>query len=126
MELDKPSRYLRALVFLLGSIIIFEIGSVKSSDIKQFSSSEEKTAMDFENAFLKYTNPFEKYDSYSNQFDNFFGINYIEAEDKRNFQDLSVSTDSKKIRDLYEDMLEEITTIQKFKIDKEPLYKKKI
>ena len=97
MELVKPSRYLRALVFLLCSLIISDTGSVKSSDIKQFSSSEKKTAMDFENAFLKYTNPFEKYDSYSNQFDNFFGMNYLEAEDKRNFQDLSISTDSKKI-----------------------------
>ena len=92
----------------------------------QFFIGNKKTSIDFENVFQEYTSSFENYDSYSNQFDNFFGMNYLETEDKRNFQDLSVSIDSKKIRDLYKDMLEDQSIIEKIKIDKEPFYKKKI
>ena len=126
MELGNPSRYLKYSHFLLGTLIIFNTGLVKSSDINQFSMSDKKTAIDFENVFLEYTSPFENYDSYSNQFDNFFGMNYLETEDKRNFQDLSVSIDSKKIRDLYKYMLENQSIIERIKTDKEPFYKKKI
>ena len=54
-----------------------------------------------------------------------FGINYLEAENKRNFQDLSISNDSKEIRNLYEDILEDNIIIKKIKIDQEPFYKKR-
>ena len=60
----------------------------------------KKTEDDVDNVFFEYTSSFEDYDSYPNQFDNFFGINYLEAENKRNFQDLSISNDSKEIRNL--------------------------
>ena len=125
MEFVKSSRYLKYLLFLFGTLI-FNAGLVKSSDIKQFSGVEKITSNDFENVFYKNTISFEKYDSYSNQFDNFFGMNYLDTENKRNFQDLSISIDSKSIRDLYEEMLEGLTISEKLKIDEEPLYKKKI
>ena len=92
MEFVKSSRNLKYLLFLLGTII-FNAGLVKSSDIKQFSGVEKITSNDFENVFYQNTVSFEDYDSYSNQFDNFFGINYLEAEKKINFQDLSISVD---------------------------------
>tara|TARA_Y100000991_G_C21645850_1_gene210201 strand:- start:45 stop:425 length:381 start_codon:yes stop_codon:yes gene_type:complete len=126
MELHKSSRYLKYSLFLLGTLIIGNTGVVNSSEIKQFSGVEKKTAKDFENVFYKYSLSFENYDSYSNQFDNFFGTNYLETEDKRNFQDLSISIDSKNLRDLYEDMFEGLTIPEKVKIDKEPFFKKKI
>ena len=85
-----------------------------------------KTEIDFENIFFKYTQSYENYDSYSNQFDNFFGMNFLETETKRNFQDLSISVDSKNIRDLYENMLHDLTSLEKVKINEEPIYKKKI
>ncbi len=126
MELHKSSRYLKYSLFLLGTLIICNTGVVNSSDIKQFSRGEKKTAKDFENIFYKYSYSFENYDSYSNQFDNFFGMNYLETENKRNFQDLSISIDSKNIRDLYEDMFEGLTIHEKVKQDIEPFFKKKI
>ena len=125
MEFVKSSRYLKYLLFLFGTLI-FNAGLVKSSDIKQFSGVEKITSNDFENVFYQNTISFEDYDSYSNQFDNFFGINYLEAEKKINFQDLSISVDSQNIRDLYQDMLEGHTSIKKIKKDKEVFYKKKI
>ena len=125
MELVKSSRYLKYLLFLFGTLI-FNAGLVKSSDIKQFSGVEKITSNDFENVFYQNTISFEDYDSYSNQFDNFFGMNYLEAEKKINFQDLSISVDSEKIRDLYEYMLEAHTSIKKIKKEKEVFYKKKI
>ena len=126
MELNKSSRYLKYSLFLLGTLIIGNTGVVNSSEIKQFSGVEKKTAKDFENVFYKYSRSFENYDSYSSQFDDFFGMNYLETENKRNFQDLSISIDSKNIRDLYEDMFEGLTIHEKVKIDKEPFFKKKI
>ena len=125
MEFVKSSRYLKYLLFLFGTLI-FNAGLVKSSDIKQFSGVEKITSNDFENVFYQNTVSFEDYDSYSNQFDNFFGINYLEVEKKINFQDLSISVDSGKIRDLYEYMLEAHTSIKKITKDKEVFYKKKI
>ncbi len=125
MEFVKSSRYLKYLLFLFGTLI-FNAGLVKSSDIKQFSGVEKITSNDFENVFYQNTVSFEDYDSYSNQFDNFFGMNYLEAEKKINFQDLSISVNSEKIRDLYEYMLEAHTSIKKITKDKEVFYKKKI
>ena len=126
MELRKFSSYLKYSLFLFGSLIICNMESIKSSDINQFSRGEKITAIDFDNVFFEYSSSFENYDSYSNQFDDFFGMSYLETEQKRNFQDLSISVDSQKIRDLYEDMLEDLTNIEIFKIDNESIYKKKI
>ena len=126
MELGIFARYLKYSIFFFGALIIFDIGLLKSSDFKQFFRVDKKPEIDFENVFFEYSSSYENYDSYSNQFDNFFGMSYLETGTKRNFQDLSISIDSKKLRDLYEDMLEDITNIEKFNIDKEPFYKKKI
>ena len=126
MELGKFSRYLKYLLFLFGTLFICNSGSVEGSISKQFNSGKKITGTDFDKVFFQYSISFENYDSYSNQFDNFFGMNYLETESKRNFQDLSLSVDSQKIRDLYKDMLNNLTIIKKLKIDKEPFYKKKI
>ncbi|MBO8204245.1 hypothetical protein [Prochlorococcus marinus] len=125
MELVKFSRNLKYLL-LLFSPLILNAGLVKSSDLMQFSGVEKITSIDFDNLYFENTISFEDYDSYSHQFDNFFGMNYLETENKRNFQDLSISFDSKKIRDLYEYMLEGHTNIKKISKDKEVFYKKKI
>ena len=125
MELGKTTKYSKFLLFLF-SAFIFDTALVNSSDVNHFSWDEEISAIDFNKVFFKYTSSFENYDSYSNQFDNFFGMNYLDAENKRNFQDLSISVDSKKLRDLYEDMLEEQTTKRKFNINNEAFFKKKI
>lgn len=126
MELGKSPRYRKILLFLFGTLFICNSGSVEGSILNQFNNGEKIIATDFDKVFFQYTIPFENYDSYSNQFDNFFGMNNLGAESKRNFQDLSLSVDSKKIRDLYEDMLNNLTIIKKLKIDNEPFYKKKI
>ena len=126
MELGKSPRYLKILLFLFGTLFICNSGSVEGSILNQFNNGEKIIATDFDKVFFQYTIPFENYDSYSNQFDNFFGMNYLETENKRNFQDLSISVDSKKIRDLYEYILEGHTTIKKISKDKEVFYKNKI
>ena len=126
MKLGKSLRYLKYTFFLFGTFLICNAETLKSSHIWKFSEGEKKTEIDFDNIFFEYTSSFEYYDSYSNQFDNFFGMNYLDTENKRNFQDLSISIDSKIIRDLYEEMLEGLTISEKLKIDEEPLYKKKI
>ena len=126
MELGKSTRYFKNSIFLIGALVICDMGLVKSSDFKQFFRVNKNSEIDFENVFFEYTSSYENYDSYSNQFDNFFGLNYLEAENKGNFQDLSISINSKKLRDLYEDMLEDITNTEKFNMEKEPFYKKKI
>ena len=126
MELHRFSRYLKYSLYLFGTLIMCNTELVNSSDIKQFSGGEKKTEKDFENVFYKYSRAFENYDSYSNQFDNFFGMNYLETEKKRNFQDLSISIDSKNIRDLYDDMFEGLIIHEKVNIDTEPFFKKKI
>ena len=126
MKLGKQLSYLKYSVFTLSTLMIFNTEFVKSSDIWQFSNIEKKTEIDFDNVFFEYSSAFEEYDSYSNQFDNFFGMSYLETENKRNFQDLSISIDSRDLRDLYKDMLEGLTTIKNFKINNEPFFKKKI
>ena len=126
MELGKFSRFLKYSIFLVGALIICDIGLVKSYDFKPFFRVDKKTEIDFENTYFEYSSSYENYDSYSNQFDNFFGMSYLETGTKRNFQDLSISIDSKKLRDLYKDMLEDITNIEKSNIYLEPFYKKKI
>ena len=126
MEFGKFSRYLKYSIILVVALIICDIGLVKSSDFKRFFKVDEKTEIDFENVFFQYSSSYENYDSYSNQFDNFFGMSFLETGTKRNFQDLSISIDAKKLRDLYEDMLEDITNIGNSNIDKEPFYRKKI
>ena len=126
MKLDKQLSYLKYSVFALTTLIIFNTGLVKSSDIWQFPNDEKKTEIDFDNVFFEYSSAFEDYDSYSNQFDNFFGMSYLETENKRNFQDLSISIDSRDLRDLYKEMLEGLTTIKNFKLNNEPFFKKKI
>ena len=126
MKLGKQLSYLKYSVFTLSTLMIFNTEFVKSSDIWQFSNIEKKTEIDFDNVFFEYSSAFEEYDSYSNQFDNFFGMSYLETENKRNFQDLSISIDSRDLRDLYKEMLEGLTTIKNFKINNEPFFKKKI
>ena len=125
MVINKFSRNLK-LFYLISSLLMSNSVSVKGSDLESFSPSNEITEIDFENIFFKYTKSYENYDSYSNQFDNFFGMNFLETETKRNFQDLSISVDSKNIRDLYENMLHDLTSLEKVKINEEPIYKKKI
>jgi len=126
MELGKSTGYLKYSFIIFGTFILCNTGLVNSTDIKKFSRDEKKIENDIDNVFFEFTRKYEDYDSYTNQFDNFFGINYLEAENKRNFQDLSISNDSKEIRNLYEDILEDNTIIKKIKIDQEPFYKKKI
>ena len=57
---------------------------------------------------------YEKYDSPMSQFDKFFGlqINY-DSDDQINFDDLSLSVDSKNIRDLYLRKLESLSSDNK-------------
>ena len=126
MELNKLTKYLKYSLFLFVYLILCNTELLKSSDVNKFSRGEKKTAIDFDNVFFEYSSSFENYDSYKHQFDNFFGMSHLETQEKRNFQDLSISVDSKKIRDLYEDMLEDLTSIEMFKIGNEPIYKKKI
>jgi len=125
MELGKTSKFLKFSIFLC-SALIFNAGYVNCSEIKQFFGDEEIKVTNFDNVFFKNTVSFEDYDSYSNQFDNFFGMNYLETENKRNFQDLAISIDSKNLRDLFENMLEGQTTIKRIKKDKEVFFKEKI
>ena len=126
MKLVKSLKYLKFSVGFFINFLIFNTNIIESSEIKPFSESGRITETEFDQIFFNYSIPFEDYDSYSSQFDNFFGMNYLGIENNRNFQDLSVSIDSKEIRDLYKMMLENITHSEKIKGDKEPFYKNKL
>mgnify|MGYP001277687168 CR=1 FL=1 len=126
MKLVKSLKYLKFSVGFFINILIFNTNMIEGSEIKTFSESGKITEAEFDQIFFNYSIPYEDYDSYSSQFDNFFGMNYLGIENNRNFQDLSVSIDSKEIRDLYKMMLENITHSEKIKGDKEPFYKNKL
>ena len=126
MNFVKPLKYLKFSVGLFINFLIFNTTSIESSGIKPFSDSKKITETEFDQIFFNYSIPFEDYDSYSSQFDNFFGMNYLETENKRNFHDLSMSVDSKEIRDLYQMMLKNITHSEKNNDEKEPFYKNKL
>ena len=126
MKLIKSLKYKKFSFILLINFLIFNPILIKSSEIKSFSGSRRITETEFDEIFFNYSIPFEDYDSYSSQFDNFFGLNYLELENKRNFQDLSVSIDSKEIRNLYKEMIQNITHSEKIEGEKEPFYKYKL
>ena len=126
MKFDKSLKYFKFSVGLFINFLMFNTTLIESSEIKSFSESRRITETEFDQIFFNYSIPFEDYDSYSSQFDNFFGMNYLGIENKRNFQDLSVSIDSKEIRNLYKKMIENITYSEKIKGEKEPFYKYKL
>ena len=126
MNFVKPLKYLKFSVGLFINFLIFNTTLIESSGIRSFSESRRITEAEFDQIFFNYSIPFEDYDSYSSQFDNFFGMNFLETENKRNFHDLSMSVDSKEIRDLYQKMLKNITHFEKIKYEKEPFYKNKL
>ena len=54
--------------------------------------------------------PYDKYDSPTSQFDKFFGLPInSDSDDQINFQDLSITVDSKNIRNLYLRKLESLS-----------------
>tara|TARA_B100001769_G_C22072717_1_gene577461 strand:+ start:1173 stop:1553 length:381 start_codon:yes stop_codon:yes gene_type:complete len=126
MHFLNSFKYLRISVGFFISLILINSDLAQSSNKNLFVNRKNKIESDFENVFFKYSTSFEDYDSYSKQFDNFFGLNNALTNKKRNFQDLSVSIDSKEIRDLYKKMLKEISDPKKIMIEKEPFYKNKI
>ena len=104
-------------VFLLSPFIAF------ASD---YESNQSKI---FEKDFVLEANknsvPFEKYDSRVNQFDKFFGLKIdYENDDKINFEDLSLTVDSKNIRTLFDRKLKEMTI--KNKTTSSPFYLEKL
>ena len=126
MKFDKSLKYFKFSVGLFINFLMFNTTLIESSEIKSFSESRRITETEFDQIFFNYSIPFEDYDSYSSQFDNFFGLNYLEIENKRNFQDLSVSIDSKEIRNLYKVMIKNITHTEKIEGEKEPFFKYKL
>ena len=126
MKLIKSLKYKKFSFILFINFLIFNPILIKSSEINSFSESRRITETEFNQIFFNYSISFEDYDSYSSQFDNFFGLNYLEIDNKRNFQDLSVSIDSKEIRDLYKEMIENITHSEKIEVEKETFYKYKL
>mgnify|MGYP001466894261 CR=1 FL=1 len=87
-------------IFLLKITIAQPLFEIKNQKLNEESFSQ---------AYFMFGESFENYDSYSNQFEKFFGSKYGGAQDKRNFQDLSISLDSRDIRNLYKQMLSEMT-----------------
>ena len=66
---------------------------------------------DFVQAVSKNDISYSKYDSSQNQFDKFFGLKIdFEDNDKINYQDLSITIDSKNIRTLFDRKLKEMTS----------------
>ena len=126
MKLIKSCKFINFSFGLFVNFFLFNTTLIQSSEINSFSGSNRITENKFDQIYFNYSISFEDYDSYSSQFDNFFGMNYLGIENNRNFQDLSVSIDSKEIRDLYKMMLENITHSEKIKGDKEPFYKNKL
>ena len=126
MKLINSQKYLKFSVGLFINFLIFNNILIKSSEINSFFGSRRVTETEFDQIFFSYSIPFEDYASYSCQFDNFFGMNYLGIENKRNFQDLSVSIDSKEIRNLYKVMIENITHTEKIEGEKEPFFKGKL
>lgn len=126
MKLVKSLKFINFSFSLFINFLLFNTISIESSEVKSFSEGKRITETKFDRIFFKYSIPFEDYDSYSSQFDNFFGLNYLGIENKRNFQDISVSIDSKDIRELYKEMLETFTLSEKRKGEKEPFYKNKL
>ena len=126
MKLINSQKYLKLSVGLFINFLIFNNILIKSSEINSFFGGRRVTETEFDQIFFSYSIPFEDYDSYSSQFDNFFGMNYLGIENKRNFQDLSVSIDSKEIRNLYKVMIKNITHTEKIEGEKEPFFKYKL
>ena len=96
--------YLRKIILtsFIATTVIFSSGFEYESD--KISGDEFLLELS-KNDFL-----YEKYDSPINQFDIFFGlrINY-DNDDQINFGDLSITVDSKNIRDLYIKKLKNMT-----------------
>ena len=96
--------YLRKIILtsFITTTVIFSSGFEYESD--KISGDEFLLELS-KNDFL-----YEKYDSPINQFDIFFGlrINY-DSDDQINFGDLSITVDSKNIRDLYIRKLKNMT-----------------
>ena len=98
------------LNYLLAFIVFPFIGFPSHSE----STKSKIFDKDFDLEIKKNSIPYEKYDSSKNQFDNFFGLKKdFDNDDKINFQDLSISVDSKNIRILFDKKLKEMTTKNK-------------
>lgn len=76
-------------------------------DLKKIKIYDE----DFSQEINKNTVPYSKYDSPINQFTDFFGLKLdFESNEQINYNDLSVTIDSKNARSLYFKKLENMTT----------------
>ena len=82
--------------------------NVKASDINNETQISEE---EFNSVFKGNSNMFEEkdIDSHLRQF---FGLNPIEETNKINYPDLSITNDSKNLRELYDAKLKEMSTIE--------------
>ena len=82
--------------------------NAKASDINNETQISEE---EFNSVFKGNSNMFEEkdIDSHLRQF---FGLNPIEETNKINYPDLSITNDSKNLRELYDAKLKEMSTIE--------------
>ncbi len=105
-------------LFCLFTSLSINILDVKGSDIKNETQiSEEK----FSSAFKGYSTMFEEEDINSN-LRKFFGLNPISETRKINYPDLSITNDSKNLRELYDSKLNQMTSKEDKEIERIELF----
>ena len=119
----KFTRFIKSIFILL---VIFNTKSViAEQEIK--SNKQIINEESFNHTFFEHGVTYENYDSSSYQFKKFFGTKSLNQNGRRHYDDLSITFDSKEIRDLYIQMLNQMT--KKNRINKkqiEPFFNKSI
>ena len=100
-------KYTFQLLCLFTSLSL-NILDVKGSDIKNKNQISEE---EFSSAFKGYASMFEEKDI-NTHLREFFGLNPIEETIKINYPDLSITNDSKNLRELYDAKLKQMTRIE--------------
>ena len=106
-RITSPSRFKKLISLLSILVLTNSIMAVASEKRVNFSKSG-LSENDFEEIFNSNSIPFEDYDNPENQFKTFFGFFSIESE-RSYFQDLSITNDSKNLRTIFKNKLDDMT-----------------
>ena len=103
--------YYKNLGLILKSYILVNLFGVLFAFASEFElKNQDLSSNKFNLEVSKNDVPFNKYDSPTSQFDKFFGLttNY-NNNDQINYQDLSITIDSKNLRSLYQNKMDRMT-----------------
>ena len=119
-------KFFKFITLLIAFLVINQVNfKVYGNDF----NTQTITSDDFNNVLNKYNASFNEYENAEELFNDFFGLNdpRYEIIYKTNYQDLSLQIDSKKLRDLYKQKLNEMkNSNSSYKKDNWSFFKKKI